>query len=74
MGCLSCLGLPNIGKASKKKEVKICRVCELTANDTSTKECTYCYLCNAWICDACMPNVFKRGWAAFIEMFEKKDK
>lgn len=52
----------------------MCRVCELTANNTETKECTYCYLCNAWICDACMPNVFKRGWAAFIEKFGKNDK
>jgi len=72
MGCLSCFGLPNIGKASKKKELKTCRVCELTENKTEPKLCTYCYLCSAWICDECMPKFLKRGWAAFIEMFEKK--
>lgn len=68
-----CCGLTNLGRADKtKKELKVCRVHELVDGNTELRMCSYCMLCSSWICDDCMPRFAKRGYAAFVEMFEKK--
>lgn len=65
-----CCGLPNLGRRSSVAEKKqgICRVCELADFDISLKLVEHCNLCNAWICDECKPKLFKRGWAALLEL------
>lgn len=49
----------------------ICRVCQLVDNNEEIKPTEYCFVCDAWICKDCEPNLFKRAKAALIEMKNK---
>lgn len=41
----------------------VCDVCRLVDGDLSTKLCTWCGTCKAWICDADWWNLGRRGLA-----------
>lgn len=40
-----------------------CDVCALVDGDTRAKPVRYCSNCDAYICDRCWPNMFRRGAA-----------
>ena len=44
-------------------EQRMCDVCLILDRDQSTKLCTFCGLCNAWICEGCKSNPVRRSLA-----------
>lgn len=70
---MCCGNSPFIPGQPEKKLLgnNICRVCELVDGDQSIKPVTYCPTCSHWICDECMPEIYKRGLAAAIEFGQK---
>lgn len=49
----------------------ICKVCELLDNDKTEKEGEYCEMCEAFICNECEPNWYRRAMAAIKEGIKK---
>lgn len=47
---------------------RVCRVCELVDRDYTTKKVSYCSFCDAYICEGCTTNVYKRGKAAVFNI------
>jgi hypothetical protein len=43
---------------------KTCDVCRLLEDDLTDKLCTYCGLCDSWICKDCQPRWDRRARAA----------
>jgi len=44
----------------------ICDVCFLVDGDETTKPCSYCSFCDAWLCERCRPDLRRRALAAAI--------
>jgi len=40
-----------------------CEVCKRLDGDMTLKYCGWCGLCQAWICQACIPNLLRRAAA-----------
>jgi hypothetical protein len=51
-------------------EVRMCDVCRLLDFDTTSKQCSYCGLCDAWICQSCNPQWGRRLKAAVKRKLE----
>ena len=51
-------------------QFKICDVHRLLDYDTANRLCTYCSLCDAWICIECQPQLVRRLKAAIKRKFE----
>ena len=51
--------------------VRHCDVCYLLDNDASPKETMYCSLCDAFMCDACRRNKWRRMGAAIARKVKK---
>lgn len=49
----------------------ICDVCFYVDNDATIKDVEYCETCNAYICDKCTPNLFRRGLAMIKKQANK---
>jgi hypothetical protein len=54
------------------RELKVCEVCRLLDNDTRPKPCSYCPICNAWICDADLLRLDRRARAAIVKKLEDR--
>lgn len=64
-----CCGNANLGKGGNgEAETKqgICDVHRLVDEDIGIRKVIYCGVCNAWLCDECVPKLYKRGYAALI--------
>ena len=51
-------------------QLKPCAVCGLLDNDFREKLCSYCPLCDAWICKADIPDLVRRA----VAMYKRKKK
>jgi hypothetical protein len=51
-------------------QYKICDVHRLIDYDTTSRLCTYCNLCDAWICQECQPQWGRRLKAAIKRKLE----
>lgn len=45
------------------EQLTVCTVCSLLDNDLTFKHCTYCKLCNAWLCDKDIKDLKRRAKA-----------
>ena len=50
-----------------KRATTVCDVCRLLDGNLQQKPCTWCGLCQSWICDADLQNWPRRGRAAAIK-------
>lgn len=48
----------------------VCDVCRLVDYDTTKKECAYCSMCDAWICQNDLSKWGRRMKAAVLRRFE----
>ena len=52
-------------------ELQICTVCFYVDGDARQKMCAYCSVCDAWMCENCVPNWGRRGLAMARRMAER---
>lgn len=67
--CWSCFfpGMhQNTPPAYQKKK---CAICVGIDNIHELRNCTYCHACKEWMCDACKPRMYDRGWLALKKLF-----
>lgn len=72
MTCWKCLGLPIGYRTPTVYKKGKCAVCVGADNDHSEKQVYFCQLCNEWLCDACTPRLFDRGFEALKKLFRFK--
>lgn len=53
-------------------ELRICDVCKLVDNDNRIKICSYCSLCDAWICQPDIPRLDRRAQAMILKQLKNK--
>lgn len=52
------------------QQQRMCDVCRLLDFDTTNKFCTYCAMCDAWICNPCVSRWDRRIKAAIKRKLE----
>jgi hypothetical protein len=52
-------------------ETRPCDVCVKLDGDATPKLCGYCSVCNAWMCETCIPDIPRRTRAFGLKVAEK---
>lgn len=64
MGLLARLLLGHSSSPVAAPQMGVCTCCERLDGDTSPKMVAYCSVCDAWLCDECREDYWRRARAA----------